>query len=153
LQVSPVNGDARGSNLLLQLAGGVARECPPAPGTYLEGRGRRAQARDLLGEAEPSQGLLGVGGEQQAGADHPELGRALEHDDLEASPAQRYRGRQPTDTGAGHNHFCEILHVPAFPARLWLSPDAERLAPLRIPRREASEGFGLGASKGRYRLP
>jgi hypothetical protein len=31
-----------------------------------------------LGEAEPPQGLLGVGGEQQAGSDLPQLGRTLE---------------------------------------------------------------------------
>ena len=51
LQVRPVDGGALGADLLLQLGSGDAREHLPAPGAYLSGRGRRAQARDRFGEA------------------------------------------------------------------------------------------------------
>jgi hypothetical protein len=46
--------------------------------------------RDRFGEAELRERLLGVGGEQQAGTDLSQLGRALEDGNLEARPSERY---------------------------------------------------------------
>ncbi len=73
-----MNCGARGADLLLQLGSGYARQHLPAPRAYFAGRGGRTQARDRFGEAERFERLLGVGGEQQAGADLQEFGRTLE---------------------------------------------------------------------------
>src|SRR5919112_5124182 len=61
----------------------LGRRCPyavsrPPPRPRGGPRPAGAQARDRFGEAELLEGLLGVGGEQQAGTDLPQLGRTLE---------------------------------------------------------------------------
>jgi hypothetical protein len=71
LQVRAVDGGARCPDSPLQFGRGDAREHLPTPRAYLPSRGGRAQACYRFGEAELSQRLLGVGGEQQAGAGVP----------------------------------------------------------------------------------
>ena len=46
--------------------------------------------------------MEGVGAELDASADLADLGRLLEHLDLEALAHQRQRGRQATDAATGH---------------------------------------------------
>jgi hypothetical protein len=54
--------------------------------------------------AQRVEGVEGVGPELDAGADLADLGRLLEHLDMEALAHQRQRGRQPADAAAGNQH-------------------------------------------------
>jgi hypothetical protein len=66
--------------------------------------GEDGAAARLVAHAQRVEGVEGVRAELDAGADLADLGRLLQHLDLEALAHQRQRGGQAADAAAGHQH-------------------------------------------------
>jgi hypothetical protein len=87
------------------LAGGDAADEALVDGVVHHHRlGIDSAGAGALAHAQRIEGGEGVGTELDAGADLADLGRLLEHVDVEAAAHQRQRGGQAADAAAGHEH-------------------------------------------------